>query len=96
MVEKVSQITIKDIAGFIHVDEITKDDERQLSTILNVAKDYIKNYTELKDLDEYADLVIVVYVLCQDMWDNRTMYVDKGNVNRVVQTILDMHSRNLL
>jgi len=96
MVEKVSEITTKDIFDFIHMDEITKDDEKQLSTILNVAKDYIKNYTDLKDLDEYADLVIVVYILCQDMWDNRTMYIDKGNVNRVVQGILDMHVRNLL
>jgi hypothetical protein len=24
------------------------------------------------------------------------MYIDKGNVNKVVQTILDMHTRNNL
>ena len=93
MVTKVSEITINDIADFIHLDEVGDADTKQLETFLNIAKDYIKNYTALDDLDEYADIVHVVYVLCQDMWDNRTMYIDKGNMNKVVQTILDMHTR---
>lgn len=95
MVTKVSEITINDIADFIRLGEIVigSDDEKQLSTFLTVAKDYIKNYTGLDDLDEYADLIIVVYILCQDMYDNRVMYIDKGNPNKVVQTILDMHTR---
>ncbi len=96
MINKVSEITINDIAEYIHLDEIGEAEEKQLSTFLTVAKDYIKNYTGLDDLDEYADLVLAVLVLCQDMYDNRTMYIDKGNVNKVVQTILDMHTRNNL
>ena len=96
MNSKVSEITIKDVADFIRLGEVSADDEKQLSTFLTVAKDYIKNYTGLDDLDEYADLVIVVYILCQDMYDNRVMYIDKGNVNKVVQTVLDMHTRNNL
>ena len=96
MVTKVSEITINDIADFIHLDEVTDAEKNQLETLLIIAKDYITNYTALENLDEYADLVIVVYILCQDMWDNRTMYIEKGNVNKVVQTILDMHSRCLL
>jgi len=35
-------------------------------------------------------------ILCQDMYDNRSMYVDKNNLNKVVETILGMHSVNLL
>ena len=96
MVTKVSEITTNDIADFIHLDEVTDADQKQLETLLIIAKDYITNYTALDDLDEYADLVIVAYILCQDMWDNRTMYIDKGNMNKVVQTILDMHTRNNL
>ena len=38
----------------------------------------------------------VVFILCQDMWDNRTLYVDKSNLNKVVDTILGMYSVNLL
>ena len=93
MVSKVSEITVNDIAGFIRLDEVDDADTKQLETLLIIAKDYIKNYTALDNLDEYADLVIVVYILCQDMWDNRAMYIDKGNMNKVVQTILDMHTR---
>lgn len=93
MVTKVSEITIQDVAEYIRVDELDDTTIKQLETLLIIAKDYIKNYTALEDLDEYSDLVIVVYILCQDMWDNRTMYIDKGNMNKVVQTILDMHTR---
>ena len=93
MVTKVSEITTKDIADFIRLDEVSGVDEVQLQTFLTVAKNYVTNYTALEDLDEYADLVIVIYILCQDMYDNRTMYIDKNNPNKVVQTILDMHTR---
>ena len=96
MVTKVSEITIEDIADFIRLDEVGSVEEEQLSTFLLVAKNYVTNYTGLDDLDEYADLVIAVYILCQDMYDNRAMYVDKNNPNKVVQTILDMHTRNNL
>ena len=95
-VQKVSEITVNDIADFIHLDEVDANEERQLSAFLGVAKDYIKNYTGLDDLDEYTDLVIVALILCQDMYDNRAMYVDGKSINRTVQTILDMHTRNNL
>lgn len=93
MISKVSEITTADIAEFIRLGEVSDADEKQLQTFLTVAKDYIANYTALTDLDEYADLVIAVYVLCQDMYDNRSLYIDKNNPNKVVQTILDMHTR---
>lgn len=96
MVARVSEITIQDIADFIRLDEVSESDQKMLETLLIIAKDYIVNYTGIDDLNEYADLVIAVYILCQDMWDNRTMYIDKGNQNKVVQTILDMHTRNNL
>ena len=90
---KVSEITTMDIADFIRLGEVSDDDEKQLQTFLTVAKDYVANYTALTDLDEYADLVIAVLILCQDMYDNRSLYIDKNNPNKVVQTILDMHTR---
>lgn len=47
-------------------------------------------------IDAFEEFVIVVYVLCQDMHDNRSLYVDKNNLNKVVDTILGMHCVNLL
>lgn len=93
MVKKVSDITIKDITDFLRLGEVDDVEERQLQTFYEVAKDYVANYTALDDLDEYTDLVIAIYILCQDMYDNRSMYIDKNNPNKVVQTILDMHTR---
>lgn len=99
MVSKVSEITVEDIANYIRVDDYV---ESEIETYLNVAKNYISNYTgipiegEGETLDAFSDFVIVVYVLCQDMHDNRAMYVEGSNINKVVQTILDMHTRNNL
>ena len=102
---KVSEITAKDIANYLRLSEISEENEKDIELFLNIAKNYIENYTgipqeseNVKDetLDTYSDFVIVVYVLCQDMYDNRTMYVDGKNINNTVKTILDMHTRNNL
>lgn len=95
-INKVSDITANDLAEYIRLDEITQSDTNTLNTLLNVAKTFIKNYTGRADLDEYQDFVIVTLILVQDMWDNRTLYVDKSSLNNVVETILGMHSVNLL
>lgn len=97
-ITKVSEITAADIADYIRLPEVTADDTNTLNNLLAVAKAFIVNYTgrSEEELDNYADFVIVVLILCQDMWDNRTLYVDKTNLNKVVETILGMHSVNLL
>ena len=95
-ISKVSEISYSDVADFIRLSELTPDDVNTLNDMLEVAKAYVSSYTGLEDLDEHQDLVIVVLVLCQDMWDNRTMYVDSTNLNTVIETILGMHSVNLL
>ena len=79
--------------------EYLSDDEKQeFDTLYGVAKKFITSYTglNLEQINEHEDFVIVIYVLVQDMYDNRTMYVDKNNLNKVVDTILGMHSINLL
>ena len=103
--QKVSEITETDIANYIRLTEVSDEDKKDLNIYLNIAKSYISNYTGIPEasneegaetLDSYSDFIIVVYVLCQDMYDNRTMYVESKNINKVVQTILDMHTRNNL
>ena len=102
---KVSEITVKDITNYLRLSEVNDDDNKNIELFLNIAKNYIENYTgipqkseneEVETLDTYSDFVIVVYVLCQDMYDNRVMYVDSKNINNTVKTILDMHTRNNL
>ena len=95
---KVSDITAQDVADYLRIVELTPSDENYLGTLIEVSKDYILKYTgiEEEELDNYTDLIIVVYVLCQDMYDNRSMYVDNTNLNNTVETILSLHQRNLL
>ena len=95
-VQKVSEITVQNLADYLRISDLTPEDETLLKTLLNVSQSFITKYTGRTDLDEFPDFVIVVYLLVQDMYDNRTMYVDKGNFNQTVQTILGMHSINLL
>ena len=97
-ISKVSDITYADIADYIRKDELTGDDISTLNSLIGIAKAYITGYTgrTMEELDNYQDFVIVVFILCQDMWDNRTMYVDSTNLNYVIESILNMHSVNLL
>ena len=69
-----------------------------MSAILDSSKAFIRSYTGLTDdeINTHDDFYIVVMILCQDMYDNRCMYVDKSNLNKVVETILGMHCVNLL
>jgi len=97
---KVSQITNKELADYLRLtyEYLSESEKQELDVMLNVSKKFITSYTGLtiEEVDEHEDFVIVVYVLVEDMYDNRSIHVDKSNVNRVVETILGMHSINLL
>ena len=97
---KVSEITLKDICRQIRTDEsyLTEDDEGYLVILQKAAVEYVKSYVGLdeSEIDIHEDITIAVLVLISDMYDNRQMYVDKANVNRVVDTILGMYCENLL
>lgn len=102
---KVSEITVENIADYLRIAEIDENIKKELEMYLNIAKNYIENYTgipeksdnqEAETLDSYSDFIIVVYILCQDMYDNKSMYVDGKSINNTVKTILDMHTRNNL
>lgn len=99
-ITKVSDITYTDIADYIRLDVSENDTEiiNTLNNLINISKVFISNYTgrTIKELDNFQDFIIVVLILCQDMYDNRTLYVDNSNLNKVVETILGMHSVNLL
>ena len=97
-VSKVSEITAESVAEYLRLDEVSEEEKNTLTTLISIATSYIKSYTGLDDasVDKYPEFVIVVLILCQDMWDNRTMYVDSKDLNNTLQSILAMHSVNLL
>jgi hypothetical protein len=97
-VTKVSEITSSEAAEYLRITELTEADAGTLDGLIEVAKAFMASYTghTVEELDAYQDFVIVVLVLVQDMWDNRTLYVDNENLNSVIEAILGMHSVNLL
>ena len=97
-IKKVSDITVTDVTDYLRIPEITSEDISLLTTALNVAKSYIMSYTGLdaEGMDAHEDLVIVIYVLCSSMYDDRSYYVDKSNINNVVESILNLHCTNFM
>jgi len=99
---KISEVTIADIVAYLKLDD---DTDVLLGPIKTASIQYISSHTGIpitssdstvKTLDDFEDFYIVLMVLCQDMYDNRSLYVDTSNLNRVVSSILDMHRTNLL
>lgn len=95
---KISEITLEDLADYLRLPEPYSSEAELLTTIKAAAINYIVGVTALSvaQLDDYPDLTLALYVLAQDMYDNRTYYVDKANISDTVSTILNMYRTNLL
>ncbi len=94
---KVSEIQKEDVIAFLKLDE-EECEETFLGAVMEAALGFIQSYTGLSqgEIDQHEEFYIAYMVLCQDMYDNRSMYVDKNNTNKVVESILGMHCVNLL
>ena len=90
-ITKVSDIKVSDISEYLGLPDTTIDDTNELNNYLNIAKNFISDYTAIPvaELDNHPTFVQVVFILVQDMYDTRTLYVDKTNINKVVGAILD-------
>lgn len=95
---KISEVTINDLMEYAHEYNDDAETGKTFSNILSAAKAYIKAYTGLttEQLDNKEDLTMVLFVLANEMYDNRTFTVEKDKVNPLINGILHMHSVNLL
>lgn len=95
---KFSELTITDVENYLHIDEISASDENLLATILSSAKSHVLHYTGRDDtnVDNIPELVIAVFAVCQNMYDNRSMEAESSVVNQVIESILGSRSLNLL
>lgn len=99
---KLSKIKKSDVIEYLKLEAdmypANSAAEKNLKASMEAAKGYILEYTGLtiEEADTHEQFYIAYMALCQDMHDNRTFYVDKGNVNKVVESILGMHCVNLL
>lgn len=93
---KFSEVSITDLKEYAHVDHSL--DDVLFEIILQATTSYIKNYTglTLEQMDDKEDLTMVLMILSNEMYDNRVYAVENDKVNKIVNSILDMHSVNLL
>lgn len=94
---EISEITVVHIAEYLRLDDPDSPPEC-LTPMKAAAVEYMKSYTGMSDeeLDEHEEFYPVLMVLVQDMYDNRALAVNNTNVNRVVESILGLHRKNLL
>lgn len=97
---KVSELNQSLICDYCRIieDDLSDTEKLTLDAMRTAAISYCTSYTALTEaqLDEHEDITIAVLALISDMYDNRLRYVDKANVNRTVETILNMHCYNLV
>lgn len=97
---KVSEITQETILNHIRedADNLEYEDMVLLDAMKTASIEFCKVQTGLTQdkLDEHDDVTIAVLTLISDMWDNRSMTIQKSNINIVVDAILGMHRMNLV
>ena len=95
---KVSEITLEYIIEYTRIDVPDETEQKLLDAIKAAAVSYASSYTGLnpEELDQHEDIAIAVLALISDMYDNRSVSVKETGVNRIVESILGMHSVNLL
>lgn len=93
-----SEIAVSDLVNYLRISEPTSADNVLLTSILEAAKNYVLGYTgqDEEAADTFPEFTIAVYVLAQDMYDNRSYAAVSPNVNKIVDSILGLHSINLL
>ena len=97
---KVSELTIPIIANYCRImdDDVSGSENLSLEAMKIAAISYARSYTGLSEseMERHEDITIAILTLIADMYDNRSMIVDKNNVNRTAEVILSIHAKNLL
>lgn len=93
---RISEATFESLKQYANV--FHNEDDNLFESILLACKSYIKSYTGLTDeqMDTKEDLTMALFVLANEMYDNRVFSAQDNKVNVVIKSILDMHSINLL
>lgn len=97
---RISEVTMKDFTDYLRLDDPSEIEESEIERMKASAVSYMIEYTGLTvdEMDQFEDMTQALFILVADMFDNRNLYIEgkASNVNKSVQTILGLHSVNLL
>ncbi|MGN0512745.1 MAG: head-tail connector protein [Lachnospiraceae bacterium] len=96
----IKDVTKEQICEYMKLDycELDVEEVVVLDAAIDAAFQYIINYTGIskEKIENMHDMTLAYLCLVQDMYDNRTLQIEKNTLNKTIQTILDMHCENLL
>ena len=97
----ISHISVRNVALYLKLipEDLTDEENHELEGFLEAAKSYVYSYTVLTPevADTKKELSVAVFLLCQDFYDNRSLYTPSSqSPSKVLETILSMHSVNYL
>lgn len=88
------------------VSALSQSDIDYIDALKSAAISYVESETGIygvneadengRKLDDYEDITIAVLVLISDMYDQRQFTVDKKDINRVVEGIINHYRFNLV
>ena len=93
---KVSEVTNDEIIDFLNEDPADPQVSNRLESIKPVARGYMRSYTGLNDeeIDEHAEFVHAYKLIIEDFYDNRSATVSNSAINKTLDTILSLNSKN--
>lgn len=93
---RISEITLNDIKQHLRIDN--NEEDLYLMSLLDVAKSYTVNYTGLtiEKLNNIQELSSAVLMIVCDLYENRATNKEGATLNKIYDSILSMHTFNLL
>ena len=92
---KISEVTTDFLIDYCNAYE---EDKTVIEAFKDASKSYIKSYTGLtnEEIEEMEDITVALLILVAGMFDCRSIEADKSNVNVILDSLLSMHSKNLI
>lgn len=83
-------LTAPDLRLYGRIDE---ESDEMLDALLEAARAFCLSYTGLRpdEAEKYPDIAVAALVVAADLYDTRSMTVERDTVNPTVRAILDLH-----
>lgn len=94
---KISEATLESVKHCLRVDYSFDDD--LITAIMESAKGKLMSDTALtaEELDEFPEMLMAFYMLCGDLYDNRSAAVSgNSKPNPSYEQIIALHRRNYI
>ena len=91
-------IDLDEVKQFLNISYEDEATDEEVERIIKSATKYVKNYTGRteEEVAENEDLIEAIFLVCSEMYDNIGLNNVQYKRNLMLQSILDMHSINLL